>query len=173
MNAVQAPRSSIVELVERFRVCWEAWPEYLYVGQEKRQVGFALELCGTHEPGTEHPGPACPRCKPVFLALHAIANHVLPREERMSVYRVSSFDQALHHSPLRRNRPDVVLTVRIVHREGVHRPVDTCQFRCFEEMRRHLRDLGVPEGQWAARRGSSSMKDGSSRTTSPPSGASF
>ncbi len=24
------------ELVQRFRVCWKAWPEHAYVGDEKR-----------------------------------------------------------------------------------------------------------------------------------------
>ena len=48
---------NIKELVERFRVCWEVWPEYRIVRGEKRQIGYALELSGTHEPGVEHDVP--------------------------------------------------------------------------------------------------------------------
>src|SRR5215471_17462746 len=86
------------ELVRRFRVCWEVWPEYIFVGREKRQTGFVLELSGTHVPGVEHPTPGCRHCQEVFAALQFIAVHILPREIRDSSYEIGPYDQAIHYS---------------------------------------------------------------------------
>lgn len=80
------------ELVGRHRVCWEVWPEYLYVAKERRQVGSQLELCGTHEPEVEHPEPGCPDCQRIFVALRAIADWILPttREDVVIVFERAS-----------------------------------------------------------------------------------
>lgn len=140
------------ELVGRYRVCWEVWPEYLYVQKERKQVGFQLELCGTHEPEVEHPEPGCPHCQCIFVALRAIANWILPREKRPSIYQIGPYDQAIRYSSVRRNRPDVTLTVKILHREGFERPVDACEVRCLKEMYQGLKELGACERQWSARK---------------------
>ena len=83
------------ELVERFRVCWEALPNYYYVEKEKRQIGFILELAGTHEAGVEHPLPGCPHCHHVRLALQAIANWIIPKEKRDSDYDIAPKESAI------------------------------------------------------------------------------
>lgn len=140
------------ELVGRYRVCWEVWPEYLYVQKERRQVGFQLELCGTHEPEVEHPEPGCPDCQRIFVALRAIADWILPSEKRPSTYEIGPYDQAIRYSSVRRNRPDVTLTVKILHREGFERSVDACEVRCLKEMQQGLKELGACERQWSARK---------------------
>jgi len=73
------------ELVRQFRVCWEVWPEHIAVAGQRRQVGFALELSGTHEPAVDHPTPGCLHCRKVFAALQVIAVYILPRDERQSM----------------------------------------------------------------------------------------
>jgi hypothetical protein len=70
----------IRDLVQRFRVCWSVRPEECFVDGTKRKIGFALELCGTHELGTLHVSPGCEHCRPVQAALKEIANWILPRE---------------------------------------------------------------------------------------------
>ena len=136
------------DLVQRYRVCWEVWPDYLMLAGRKQQIGFQLELSGTHEAGTEHPTPGCQHCRKVFAALQVIAVHILPREERPSVYDIESFEPAIHYSPARGNRPEVSLTIRIGHREHFDRPVDECEVRCLEEMKQRLRELGASEGRY-------------------------
>lgn len=138
------------ELVQRFRVCWESWPEFLMVKREKRQIGFSLELSGTHERGVEHPSPGCQHCRAVYAALQTIAVYILPREQRPSRYEIEPYQTAISYSVRRRNRPDVTLAIRIVHREGYERPVDDCEERCLEEMKQRLRELGACERHWVA-----------------------
>jgi len=131
------------ELVQRFQVCWKASPELAYVGGEKRQIGYQLELAGTHEPGVEHPEPGCEHCQHVFAALRAIAEWILPRQTRDSRYDIGPYDQAIRYSPAYRNRPDITLIVQIVHRRGFEQPVEECQSRCLEEMEQRLTGLGA------------------------------
>ena len=140
--------SRLKELVKRFRVCWEVWPEYIVVEHQKRQIGFVLEICGTHEPGIEHPTPGCEHCQRVFAGLQEISMHIMPREQRPSVYEVQAYDHALRYAPKRRNRADVILALNIRHRTGFERPVDECEVRCLTEMKQRLRELGASEGQW-------------------------
>ncbi len=142
----------LTELAKRYRLCWEVWPEYVYVGEERRQVGFQVELCGTHEPGVEHPEPGCPDCQRIFAALHEIAEWILPRERRPSTYKIGPYDQAIRYTRVRGNRPDVTLTIKIVHREGFERPVDACEVRCLKEMQERLKELGAQERQWTTRK---------------------
>ncbi len=140
------------EIVTRYRVCWQVWPEYLTVGKEKRQIGFELELSGTHEPGVQHPEPGCPACQRIFVALRAVADWILPKERRPSTYEIEAYDQAIRYSPVRQNRPDVTLTIKIIHRQGFDAPVDACEVRCLKEMQDRLKELGAQERQWTSKK---------------------
>ena len=149
MGTVENNTKLLADLVRQFRVCWEVSPEYAYVNQERRQVGFDLELYGTHEPWVEHPSPDCDHCLRVFHALQTIAEGILPQEYRPSRSDLGIYDQAIHYDRKRGERPDVVLAIKITHREGYDRPVDECENRCLNEMKQHLRELGAREGRWA------------------------
>ncbi len=140
--------SILKELVQRFRVCWKVWPEFIYVNDEKRQIGYELELAGTHEPWVEHPDPGCDHCQRVFQALREIAERILPREERPSMYEIGPFNQSITYWSLHRKRPDIMLTVKIFHRQGYERPVDECEDRCLKEMEQRLREIGACHINW-------------------------
>lgn len=141
-------KTVLAEFVRQYRVCWEVWPELLVLGNKQRQVGFELELSGTHDFEGHHGGP-CPGCRQAFLALRAIAEYILPPEGRPSMYEVGPYEQALRYSAVRGNRPDVTLTVKVLHRHGFDQPVDQCEIRCLEEMKSRLKELGACERQWS------------------------
>lgn len=136
------------ELVRRYRICYEVWPEYEMVGGQKSQIGLALELSGTHEPDIANPEAGCIHCRRIFAAMRDVAEAILPPEGRPSRYEQGPYDQSIHHSHARGDRPDVSLTVRILHREDFHKPLDDCQERCLEEMLRNLKNLGASEVRW-------------------------
>jgi hypothetical protein len=140
--------SKIKDLVQRFQVCWEVYPEQVLTTGEIRKVGFSLELYGTHEPDTEHVSPGCEHCRPVQAALREIAQWILPREKRPSMYEVSVETQALSYSRERGNRPDVRVTIRILHRTDFEKPVDECEVRCLKEMEQALGDIGACKSVW-------------------------
>ena len=152
MNADDTTSRELKELVERFRVCWKAWPEYTYVDGKRRQIGFDLDLSGTHEPWVKHPDPGCEHCQRVFAGLRQIAEWVLPKEERLSKYEIEPFDQSIRYTRTHKNRPDVQLAISIAHRGVWEEPVDECEERCLKEMEERLRDLGASEGSWMEHR---------------------
>ena len=72
----------------------------------------------------------------------------MPKEERASRYEIEPYDHALHESPQRKFVPEVVLSMKILHRHGFDKPVDECEERCLKEMRSKLAELGVRAGEW-------------------------
>jgi hypothetical protein len=149
MSSEDTASLPLKELVQRFKVCWKVWPEYTYVGDEKRQVGYQLELAGTHEAGVTDPEPGCEHCEHVYNALRQIAEYIMPREERPATYEISPFDRSIHYWGLHSQRPDIMLTIRILHRQGYEQPVDECEDQCLKEMEARLRDLGAGRLQWS------------------------
>ena len=136
------------DLVRQYRVCWETFKEEAVVNNKIREIGFELDLLGTHEPGTNHVSPGCEYCKPVQSALRQIAEWILPRENRSSTYEVNIDAESLNYAPLRKNRPDVRLTIRILHRSDFDRPIDECEVRCLKDMEKALSELGARKGTW-------------------------
>ncbi len=151
MKSNNAETDTLREFVKQYQVCWEVWPEYLMVGSKERQVGFELELSGTHDSRTGHIAPGCLACQRIYHALHAVADWILPKEERPSMYEIAPYESALRYSKVRGNRPDVTLSMKIVHRSGFDQPVDECEMRCLREMKEHLSELGACERQWSLR----------------------
>lgn len=141
------------EIVERHRVCWEEWPEFTMVNRKRAQIGFELELSGAHETGAEHVSPGCEHCRRIFLGLVEIADWIQPKENRPSRHEVESHQQALRYSQRRNYRPDVNLTIRILHREEGLRPVDPCEERCLAEMEHRLGEIGACKESWRGGKG--------------------
>jgi hypothetical protein len=147
-RSVESDIERLGSLVQRFSVCWDTWPEETSVQHLKRQIAFALELCGTHEAGVEHPNPRCPHCQLEYAALKQIAAWILPREKRDSDYDISDCAQSIRYLPAHSNRPDVSLTIRILRRHGFNEPEDACEKCCLQEMEQRLLDLGVRRESW-------------------------
>ena len=41
--------SAIRSLVERYKVCWDSFPEWAQTNGERKQTGVVVELYGTHD----------------------------------------------------------------------------------------------------------------------------
>ena len=95
-----------------------------------------------------HPLPGCEHCRKVWRALKAVADWIIPREERDSDYDIVPFDQSIHYDAGRKFRPDVSLRIWIRHRSGFDREVDACEVRCLGEMTQRLTEIGARKAQW-------------------------
>lgn len=137
------------ELVMQHKVCWEVWPEY-HMDQDgkKVQIGFELDLVGTHYHPEHAPLPGCAECVKVYDDLKQVAQWIIPKEERHSRYKIGIFDSSIHYSSRRKSRKDITLTIQILHREGFDRPVDACEVECLKEMEEKLKQLGAQKEQW-------------------------
>ena len=145
--------ATLKEWVRQHRVTWElgSWQEL--VEHRVTTIGFELRLFGRHAPHV-HRRPGCRECVPVFERLRAIALAAFPKEHRPTKYEVEPFHAALHLRPESEWKPEVQLTLHIVHREDYLRPLDECEKRCAEEIQKALRGLGVQPRSWSdTRRG--------------------
>jgi len=134
-------------LITKYRICWSTYPEKAFVDGTLRQIGFRLELYGTHPPDVVHADPGCVHCQDVWSALKRVANSITPPNDRDSEYEIETFDDSIHYSKLRKNRPDVEFHIQIIHKSGFG-PVDECENRCLNEMTAKLEQLGAPKDHW-------------------------
>jgi hypothetical protein len=139
----------IRELVMQHKVCWEVWPEYHIDRDGKKvQIGFELELLGTHYHPEQSPVPGCAECVKVYEDLQQLAQWVIPQEQRDSRYKTGIFDASIHYSPRRQFRKDIILAIKILHREGFDRPTDDCEVECLNEMEKKLKELEAQKINW-------------------------
>ncbi|QQR89809.1 MAG: hypothetical protein IPJ88_16795 [Myxococcales bacterium] len=134
-------------LVQRHKVCWEVWPEEHYrKGRGKVNIGYIIQITGTHDHPAHPPLPGCDECKAVYKKLRDIARWIIPSEQRESKYEIDMFDHALRYSPKRKFREEVTLSLKILHRGQWDNPVDACETRCLYEMEEKLAELGAHKG---------------------------
>ena len=64
-NGASPPTANdLKEIVQKYRVCYEVWPEWAIVAEKRLKIGFDLQLCGSNDhrtTGEEHaiPGRIC------------------------------------------------------------------------------------------------------------------
>lgn len=141
--------SNTKDLVQRHQVCFESYPIWhVPAGGSAIAIGYELDLIGTHDHPQHPPSPGCDECKLVQRALLAIAKAILPPNDRASHYTIEPYDVALHFSPRRKMRSDVILAIDIMHRDQFDRPADECEMRCLHEMKEKLKELGARSEHW-------------------------
>ena len=140
--------SDLQVLVQRHQVCFESYPIWhVPLGGGKVAIGYELDLIGTHHHPKHPPKPGCDECTPVRQALILIARSILPPDDRPSRYAIEPFDAAIHFSPRRKMREEIVLAIDIIHRDAFDRPIDECETRCLREMKEKLKALGARPGR--------------------------
>jgi hypothetical protein len=75
--ATLALNSRVQSLVTEYGVFWQFWPQFEQTHDERRLVGFEVELIGSHTSDPNHVDPACTTCRHVRSVLLAIADLML------------------------------------------------------------------------------------------------
>lgn len=149
MNGTPTNESAVRELIQRYKICWEVWPEFVPNNGHLEKTGFDLELLGTHAEGTDHVSPGCDACVEVYSALRELAKFIVPQDRNLpTFFEVEPFEPALRYASIRKNRPDVLLEIKIMHRSGLG-PLDDCEQHCLQLMQNRLDALGAYRGRWA------------------------
>lgn len=135
------------EIVELHDVRYEVRPHEDVVKfknvAERVKTGFDLELYGTHDHGLSNLTPGCESCLETYRQLRRIAEWILPKEQRPSVYEIEPFDQSLYSARAAKPRFEVKLRIGIRHRDGWDLPIDECEKQCLDEMRVKLGEIGI------------------------------
>ncbi len=134
------------QLVMQHKVVWLEY--HIDRDGKKVQIGFELELIGTHYHPEQSPVPGCAECVEVYEDIQQLAQWAIPQEERDSRYKTGIFDTSIHHSPRRKFRKDITLAIKILHCEGFDRPADAGEVECLKEMEKKLKELGAQKINW-------------------------
>jgi hypothetical protein len=131
-------------LARKHHIHYDIEPEIVLQGTERVKVGFAVRLWAVHPKGAKAL-PGCPQCAILVEDLRGLARWLVPAEERPTRADLEPFRPALYDSREIPGADEVMVAIRLVHREGYERPVDACEERCLKEIRERLRELGIPE----------------------------
>src|SRR5512143_960243 len=74
-SANHSARFNLSELVTTSDVLLQVWPVYSVRNRERVQVGFELELLGSHSLDPSHLDPGCPKCSRLRAALYGVAGY--------------------------------------------------------------------------------------------------
>jgi hypothetical protein len=102
MSSLLPATTALAQLVRRYQVCWEVWPEYAFIGHKSRQVGFKLELLGSDEDLSEF-APTCRKSLEIHAALEAVARWALVQDEQV-ICEMSHSDTSLRYSGVQGKR---------------------------------------------------------------------
>jgi hypothetical protein len=132
--------------VERFKVCWEAFPEMAGTNHDHRQIGFFVELYGTHDRTDVVPTAGCKDCIPVLQGLLAIADFIVPDEWRDALDAIRAHS-GIEYATERGGRPDIVVSITMIPGRD-RRPEASAITACLEAVKQRLRRLGAGERSW-------------------------
>jgi hypothetical protein len=135
----------LAELVRNYNICCEVRPKYLGAGGARRQVGFDLELLGSHSSDRYHLDPTCQMCELVRGALLAVTGRIVPRSGGFVRYDVNAHLNSVIWTSALGNRPFVTLSIRILDGQRFAPPMDPNQIAPLIQIREHLEELGIRE----------------------------
>lgn len=138
------------ELVNNFDIVFVLWPQYAPFDSERRQVGFEVELAGSHCSDPNHIDPSCPDCVRLRAGLFEIAEELIQRmssspEREVVSFKISSLSGSILYSPRFKNRPFVAASIHILHRQHYFQPIDRSETAALNRVKKLLAELGVRE----------------------------
>ncbi len=127
-------------------VFWHVWPYRTVIDREVRQIGFELELMGSHCVDPNHLDPGCPRCRRVRGALLVVAehlaNHVFPNLQESLTYEIDSHSTSIVYSA---NRACVSVSIVVMHRHAFDRAIDGSDNLVLGSLKQSMAEIGITE----------------------------
>jgi hypothetical protein len=129
-----------------FAVFWHVWPYRTVIDREVRQIGFELELMGSHCLDPNHLNPGCPQCRRVRSALLVVAkhltDHVFPNLEESLTYDIEPHPTSVVYSA---NRACVTLSIIVMRRHAFDRAMDGSDNFVLGNVKKSMAELGITE----------------------------
>lgn len=139
------PCSTLEELVGQYHIVLQVWPQYSFLGCQRVQIGFELELIGSHSSDPNHLNPTCTKCVGVRAALRRIAGHIILHgscgDDARYTFELFDHPTSILCSPRYGNRPAVNVSINVEFRSGSLPRED----RLLSQLKRQLSVLGIHE----------------------------
>lgn len=128
----------IRKLLKEHDACFEILPMYDLIDGKIVRTGTEFDLCAAPDHGSRHMCPGCPECRQTYHLLEQAANQAIAATATGCREVIQAYDSALHMSPRRRFRPEVVLAIQITGDGGTEMVDENTA-----ELRQRLTSLGM------------------------------
>lgn len=143
VNEPQGLILALTEIVEHFQITWGVTPLHESAAGESVEVGFVLDLHGTHEPAANHRERTCQHCANLMLALRIIGDWLFPPQGKCSSCEVQAYNNFIRGD--QQGQPEACSTraIRLVSHLGARCPLGACHAWCMTKMTERLNAIGV------------------------------
>jgi len=133
------------EIVEHFQIRWGVAPLQESDSGEGVEIGFVLELSGTHEPGADHMARTCRHCANLMLALRIIGDWLFPPQGNCSFCEVQAYSNFVRGDQQRQSEASSTRALRLVSHLGTRCQLGACHVWCMTKMTERLNRIGAVE----------------------------
>jgi hypothetical protein len=145
-TAVMKSKPNLNGALNNCAVFWHVWPYRTVIDREARQIGFELELIGSHCVDPNHLNPGCPQCRHVRSALLVVAEHltnyVFPNLQQSLAYDIDSHSTSIVYSA---NRACVTVSIIVMHRQAFDHAIDLSDNFVLATVKQSMAELGIAE----------------------------
>ena len=132
-------------IVERFQVTWGVTPLHGSDSGESVEIGFVLDLNGTHKPAANHVGRTCRHCTNLMLALKIIGDWLLPPQGKCSFCEVQAYSDFVRGEQKGQADASSTRALRLVSHLGTRCQLGACHLWCMTKMKARLNRIGSVE----------------------------
>ena len=146
MNDNQAI-AELKQIVKKHKVYW-ILQELININEkgDKIKNAFVLYLVGTRGEVSREI-----KTSEILTNLDRIARWIMPDENPEVRFEIREIDSAFFYLPgddRDEDRKNHVVSLRVLHREGFHRPIDKFQIEATKELEMRLKSIGSPKDRW-------------------------
>jgi hypothetical protein len=138
-------RSCLRDLVHMFRISFRLRPTYVSLASDRPEIGFEMELVGTHAMVGQHVHGGCAQCLRVLLVLLELADQSLPGEGTAARHIGTRCEKLIRYASSGGDRPEVALGMTVVRGASREEIAGDQMWQFTEDIRKVLRDLGCRE----------------------------
>ena len=135
------------QIVKKHKVYWIV-QEITNINEKGDKVKNAFVL---HLIGTRHKASDKTKTSEIFENLDRIAQWIMPKESLEVRFDIRQQENLFFYLPgddRDENRQNLVVSLRVLHREGFLRPIDKFQIEAIKEMEKRLKNIGSPKERW-------------------------
>ncbi len=133
------------EMVGHFQITWGVTPLHESDPEGGTEIGFVLELNGTHEPVPDHAERSCHHCANLLLALRIVGDWLFPRQGKCSFCEVQVYHNFVCGDEGVQARPCSTRALRLVSQPETHCRFGACHVWCMTKLTERLSRIGAVE----------------------------
>jgi hypothetical protein len=133
------------EMVEHFQITWGVSPLHQADSGVSVEIGFVLDLNGTHEPVADHAERSCRHCANLMLALKIVGDWLFPRQGKCSFCEVQVYHNFVCGDEHGQGQECATRALRLVSQPETRCQLGACHAWCMTKLTERLNRIGAVE----------------------------